>query len=94
MCPLLSPSKKFLKTQPYFNYSDSILLLLCTVSYTEDCFKQWCRSEKGSATLRCTRSGISRGNAGAITEAAVQPQKYCVVVVTHGQECSVKLEQM
>lgn len=79
MCPLLSPSKKFLKTQPYFNYSDSILLWLCTVSYTENCFKQWCSSEKGSATLGCTGSGILRGSAGAITEAVVQPQKYCSV---------------
>lgn len=85
MCTLLSPSKKFLKTQAYFNYSDSILLFLCIVSYKENCFKKWCSGEKGDATFRCMRSGILRGNASAIIEAVVQPQKSCVVLVSHGQ---------
>lgn len=40
MCTLLPPSKKFLRNQPYFNYSDSILLFLCIVSYKENYFKK------------------------------------------------------
>lgn len=79
MCTLLPPSKKFLRNQPYFNYSDSILLFLCIVSYKENYFKEWCSSGKGSATLRCIRSGISRGNGGAITETDTTSEISCSV---------------